>query len=179
MEIKDRMEKAVESCRREWAKVRTGNATPAILEGVMVDYYGAPTPISHVANVSIPEARVIAISPWEKEMFGPIEKAIFESNLGLTPMNDGSFIRLNLPILTQERRKELAKQARSIGEDGKVAIRNIRRDENDKLKKEGKEAGLSEDLIKDELDEIQSITDSFVKRIDELTAEKEADILKV
>lgn len=179
MSINERMNKAIESCQREWSKVRTGNATPAILDGVNVDYYGAPTPISHVANVSIPEARVIAISPWEKEMFGPIEKAIFESNLGLTPMSDGSFIRLNLPILTSERRQELAKQARSIGEDGKVAIRNIRRDENDKLKKEGKEAGLSEDLIKDELEEIQSITDGFVKKIDELLTVKESEILKV
>lgn len=179
MDIKERMEKAVESCRREWTKVRTGNATPSILEGVMVDYYGTPTPVTHVANVSVPEARVIAISPWEKEMFQPIERAIYESNLGLTPMNDGSFIRLNLPILTQERRLELAKKARGIAEDGKVAIRNIRRDENDKLKKEGKEAGLSEDLIKDELEEIQQITDSFIKTIETLVDEKEADILKV
>ena len=179
MEIKERMQKAIESCQNQWSKVRAGNATPSILDGVMVDYYGSPTPISHVANVSIPEARVIAISPWEKEMFGPIEKAIFESNLGLTPMNDGSFIRLNLPILTQERRQELAKQARSIAEDGKVALRNIRRDENEKLKKMAKEEGMSEDLVKDELEEIQKMTDQFVAEIDTLLAAKEADILKV
>jgi ribosome recycling factor len=179
MAIEERMEKAIESCRREWSKIRTGMATPSLLDNVMVDYYGTPTPITHVANVAVPEARVIAISPWEKEMFGPIEKAIFESNLGLTPQSDGSFIRLNLPILTGERRIELAKQARKVGEEAKIAIRNIRRDENDTLKKDGKEVGMSEDVIKDELEEIQTTTNSFIKRVDELYSEKEADILKV
>ncbi len=176
MEIKERMEKTVEAAVKDWAKVRTGIASPSILDSVMVDYYGSMTPVTHLANVSSPEARVLAIAPWEKNMLQDIEKAIFSSNLGLTPTNDGSMIRLTFPILTKERRTDLSKQVRKIGEESKVAIRNIRRDINDKIKKED---GISEDVIKDSLSETQGITDGFIKRIDELCAEKEVSIMKV
>ncbi len=179
MDIKERMEKTVEAAAKEWSRVRTGVANPSLLEDVMIDYYGTPTPVTHIASVSSPEPRVLAISPWEKGMLAEVEKAIFSSNLGLTPTNDGAIIRLTFPILTQERRQELAKQVRKIGEEAKIALRNIRRDENDKIKKEGKEQGLSEDLIKGEIEEIQKITDVYAKKIDELASEKEASILKV
>ena len=179
MSIQERMEKTVESTIKEWSKVRTGVANGSILDDVMVDYYGTPTPVTHLAAISTPEPRVLAIAPWEKPMLAEIEKAIYGSNLGLTPSNDGSLIRLTFPILTSERRQELAKQCRQIGEDAKIAIRNIRRDENDKTKKDGKEEGLSEDIIKDELEQIQKITDVFAKKIDELASEKEASIMKV
>jgi ribosome recycling factor len=176
--VNERMEKAIESSRREWAKVRTGAASPAILDNVMVDYYGTPTHVSHVANITVPEPRTLVIAPWEKPMVPIIEKAILASNLGLTPVNDGASLRLNMPILTQERRQDLAKVVRKIAEEGRVALRNIRRDENDALKKMSKDE-LSEDELKKKLDEVQKITDSYVAKIDKLCAEKEADILKV
>jgi ribosome recycling factor len=179
MSIEERMEKAIEATRREWAKIRTGVATPALLDGVSIEYFGAQTPISHVASIKAPEPRTLAIAPWEKDMLGEIEKAILASNLGLNPSNDGSIIRLVLPVLTQERRVELSKKVRKVSEEGKIAVRNIRRDENDKFKKEAKELGISEDEIKGELEEIQKITDGFVKNIDDLSAAKEADIMTV
>lgn len=177
--IKERMQKTVDSVVSDWGKVRTGMATPSLLDNVMVDYWGTPTPLTQVANVSSPEPRVLAIAPWEKPMLEVIEKAIYESNLGLTPQNDGSFIRLNFPILTQDRRKELCKQVKKMAEDAKVAIRNIRRDENDKIKKEGKAEGISEDEIKGSLAETQVVTDSFIAIIDKRCAEKEEQVLKV
>jgi ribosome recycling factor len=179
MSIEERMEKAIEATRREWAKIRTGVATPALLDGVSIEYFGAQTPISHVASIKAPEPRTLAIAPWEKDMLGEIEKAILASNLGLNPSNDGSIIRLVLPVLTQERRVELSKKVRKVSEEGKIAVRNIRRDENDKFKKEAKELGISEDEIKGELEEIQKITYGFVKNIDDLSAAKEADIMTV
>ena len=179
MSVAERMEKAIEATKRDWAKIRTGIATPAVLDEVMIDYYGAPTPIQHVANITVPEPRVLMIVPWEKPMLEAIEKAILMANLGFNPQNDGENIRITMPALTSERRAELAKQVRKISEDGKVAIRNIRRDENEKLKKEAKEVNMSEDDLKDELADIQKDTDSFIAKLDKLCEEKEADVLKV
>ena len=177
--IEERMEKAVENCVREWAKVRTGFATPSILEGIDVDYYGTPTPILHIASVKATEPRVLSVIPWEKPMLGPIEKAIFASNLGLTPTNDGTTIRLTFPMLTGERREELVKVVKKIAEEGRIAIRNVRRDENEKLKRQSKDEGWSEDQIKAETDQTQKITDKYIAQIDELANAKEADVLKV
>ncbi len=177
--LQARMQKTVETVRKELAKIRTGIASPAILDSVYVDYYGTKTPISQAAAVSIPEPRCLAIKPWEKAMLGPIEKAIMASEIGITPVNDGIFIRLNMPMLTADRRKELAKVAKKIGEEGKVAIRNIRRDENEILKKQAKAESLPEDSVKDEMDIIQATTDEFIALIDSVIAEKEKDILTV
>ena len=172
----DKMDKAIEATEREFAKVRAGKATPAILNDVRVDYYGTPTPISQVAKVSVPEPRMLLVTPWEKTMVDPIDKAILAANIGLTPMKDGNCIRVSLPILTSERRQELAKVARKHAEEGRVAIRNIRRDANDAIKK-NKE--MPEDEVKKQQDEIQKATDKAIAEIDRLLAEKEADILKV
>ena len=172
----EKMDKAIEATEREFAKVRAGKATPAILNDVRVDYYGTPTPISQVAKISVPEPRMLLVTPWEKPMVDPIEKAILAANIGVTPMKDGNCIRVTLPILTTERRKELAKIARKHAEDGRVAIRNIRRDANDAIKK-NKE--ISEDEVKKQQDEIQKATDKYIAKIDALLAEKEADLLKV
>ena len=172
----EKMDKAIEATEREFSKIRAGQASPAILNDVRIDYYGTPTPISQVAKVSVPEPRMLLVSPWEKTMVDPIEKAILAANIGLTPMKDGNCIRVTLPILTSERRQELAKVARKHAEEGRVAIRNIRRDANDALKK-NKE--LPEDEVKKQQDEIQKATDKAIAQIDSLLAEKEADILKV
>ena len=172
----DKMNKAIEATEREFSKIRAGQASPAILNDVRIDYYGTPTPISQVAKVSVPEPRMLLVSPWEKTMVDPIEKAILAANIGLTTMKDGNCIRVSLPILTTERRQELAKIARKHAEEGRVAIRNIRRDANDALKK-NKE--LPEDEVKKQQDEIQKATDKAIAQIDSLLAEKEADILKV
>lgn len=172
----DKMNKAIEATEHEFSKIRAGQASPAILNDVRIDYYGTPTPISQVAKVSVPEPRMLLVSPWEKTMVDPIEKAILAANIGLTPMKDGNCIRVSLPILTTERRQELAKIARKHAEEGRVAIRNIRRDANDALKK-NKE--LPEDEVKKQQDEIQKATDKAIAQIDSLLAEKEADILKV
>jgi ribosome recycling factor len=177
--IKERMQKTVENARRDLAKIRTGTASPAILDNVFVDYYGTKTPISQVAAISVPEPRCLAIKPWEKNMMQAIEKAIMTSNIGINPVNDGTFIRLNMPVLTGERRKELAKMAKGIGEDAKVAIRNIRRDENERLKKELTGAGHSEDELKGWMDKVQALTDKFITEVDKVIAEKEKDILTV
>ncbi len=179
MSIEERMDKAIESISREWAKIRTGIATPSLLDDVTVDYFGAPTPISHVSSISIPEPRMLMIAPWEKKMLEDVERAIHKSNLGLTPVNDGIAIRISIPPLTTERRQEFAKKVRKHAEDGRIAIRNIRRDENDTTKKEFKAEGMSEDLLKDALEDIQKTTDAFIKRVDELAVAKEAEILKV
>ena len=175
-EYSDKMSKAIEASEREFSKIRAGQASPAILNDVRIDYYGTPTPISQVAKVSVPEPRMLLVSPWEKTMVDPIEKAILAANIGLTPMKDGNCIRVSLPILTTERRQELAKIARKHAEEGRVAIRNIRRDANDSLKK-NKE--MPEDEVKKQQDEIQKATDKYIAKIDALLAEKEADLLKV
>ena len=177
--IKERMQKSVDAVRRDLAKIRTGIATPSILDNVFVDYYGTRTPIPQAAAITVPEPRTLAIKPWDKSLMQAIEKAIQASDIGINPVNDGTYIRLNMPILTGDRRKDLAKQAKKIGEEAKVAIRNIRRDENDRLKKELTGAGHSEDELKGWQDKVQAITDRFVADVDKVIADKEKDILTV
>ena len=175
-EYEQKMDKAIEATEREFSKIRAGQASPAILNDVRVDYYGTPTPISQVAKISVPEPRMLLVSPWEKTLVDPIDKAILAANIGVTTMKDGNCIRVTLPILTQERRQELAKVVRKHAEEGRVAIRNIRRDANDALKKN---KDLPEDEVKKQQDEIQKATDKYIAKIDALLAEKEADLLKV
>lgn len=175
-DYEQKMDKAIEATEREFSKIRAGLATPAILNDVYVDYYGTPTPISQVAKISVPEPRMLLVAPWEKTMVDPIDKAILAANIGVTPMKDGNCIRVTLPILTQERRQELAKVARKHAEEGRVAILNIRRDANDSLKKDKE---MPEDEVKKQQDEIQKATDKYIAKIDSILAAKEADLLKV
>ena len=186
MELKDlmleqeqRMDKSIESLKHEFASIRTGRASVALLDKIMVDYYGSPTPINQVANISVPEPRMILVAPWDKSMIGAIEKSILQSDLGLNPGNDGTAIRLTIPQLTEERRKEIVKIVHKKAEDAKVAVRNIRRDANDVLKKEEKAKTITEDDVKDGLDQIQKLTDKKIKQIDDLKAVKEKDVLEV
>jgi len=177
-DAKERMAKAVEHLDNELGMIRAGKANPKMLDGILVDYYGSMTPLSQVANVSTPDPRTIAIQPWEKPLIGAIEKAIMAANLGLNPDNNGDMIRINIPPLTEERRRDLVRQAKGECEDAKVSLRNTRRDCNEELKKLKKE-GLSEDLEKDAEADVQKITDGYVKKIDELFEVKEKDILTV
>ncbi|MBR8535070.1 ribosome recycling factor [Carboxylicivirga mesophila] len=177
-DAKERMAKAIEHLDNELGKIRAGKANPKMLEGVMVDYYGSMTPLSQVANLSTPDPRTIAIQPWEKQLIGEIEKAIMAANLGLNPDNNGDIIRINIPPLTEERRKDLVKQAKSECEDTKVSFRSTRRDCNEELKKM-KKNGLSEDLEKDAEAEVQKITDEFTKKVDAMFEVKEKDIMTV
>lgn len=165
--------------RREYSSLRAGRATPALLDKVNVDYYGTPTPVNQVANVSVPEARMITIQPWEKTMLGAIEKAILKSDLGLTPNSDGTIIRLNIPQLTKERRTELAKTIGKKAEDARVAVRNIRRDANDAIKKLEKEKVATEDDSKKAQEDMQKVTDKYIKEIDNTMAAKEKEIMEV
>ena len=176
--VRERMDKTVKHLEEELIRIRAGKATPGILEGVTVDYYGAVTPLSQVSNISTPDGKTIVVQPWEKSMLDPIEKAILYANIGITPMNNGELIRLNVPPLTEERRRELVKQVKSIGENAKVSVRNARRDGNDELKKLQKQ-GLSEDLEKEKADEIQKITDDYINKVDAVIAGKEKEILTV
>ncbi|MFW5960802.1 MAG: ribosome recycling factor, partial [Chitinivibrionales bacterium] len=160
-----------------FAAVRTGRASPSLLEGITIEYYGAQMPINQVANISIPEARQLTIQPWDKTMLEPVEKAILASNLGITPQNDGNLIRLTIPALTKERREQLSKQCRQIAENNKIAIRNIRRDTNDTLKKEEKAKNISEDDLQAGLDRVQEMTDKNISKIDELYSDKENEIM--
>ena len=173
------MQGAIDALKKEFSSIRTGRASMALLDGIIVDYYGTPTPVQQLASLSIPESRQIAIQPWEQRLIPEIEKAIMKSDLGLTPMNDGKLIRINIPILTEERRKQLVKIVKKRAEESKIAVRNIRRDGNEELKKLEKEEHISEDEVKKEHDEIQKITDSFIKKIDELLAHKENEIMEV
>ena len=175
----DKMKKALEALRREYSSLRAGRATPALLDKVNVDYYGTPTPVNQVANVSVPEARMITIQPWEKTMLGAIEKAILKSDLGLTPNSDGTIIRLNIPQLTKERRTELAKTIGKKAEDARVAVRNIRRDANDAIKKLEKEKVATEDDSKKAQEDMQKVTDKYIKEIDNTMAAKEKEIMEV
>ena len=175
-EYVQRMEKAVEATEREFTKIRAGQATPAILNNIRIDYYGTPTPIPQIAKVSVPEPRMLLVSPWEKSMVDVINKAILAANIGVSPMMDGNCIRVALPILTSERRQELAKIARKHAEEGRVAIRNIRRDANEAIKKI---KDLPEDEVKKLQEEIQKTTDKFIADVDRILQEKENDILKV
>ncbi len=173
-----KMKKAYEYLETDFAAIRAGRANPHVLDKIRVDYYGTPTPIQQVGNITVPEARMIQIAPWEKTLIKEIEKAIMASDVGITPSNDGAVIRLVFPELTEERRKRLAKDVKKKGEDGKVAIRNIRRDGNDAFKKLAKE-DVSEDQIKQLEDELQKMTDRFIKDIDKLVEEKTKEILTV
>jgi ribosome recycling factor len=175
----ERMQTSIEALKKKFGSVRTGRASLALLDGLTVDYYGTPTALQQVASLSLPDSRQISIQPWEQKIIPEIEKAIMKSDLGLTPMNDGKLIRINIPALTEERRKQLVKVVRKEAEDAKVAVRNIRRDVNEELKKLEKEKHVSEDDIKKEHDEVQKITDFFVKKVDELLDHKEKEIMEV
>jgi ribosome recycling factor len=177
-DAKDKMLSSVEHLEKELIKIRAGKASPSMLQGVMVDYYGNMTPLNQVANVSTPDPRTIAVQPWEKSMIQPIEKAILTANLGFNPDNNGEVIRINIPALTEERRRDLVKQAKNVCETARVSIRNARRDANENLKKLIKE-GLSEDLEKDAEGQVQKLTDEYGKQIDELFASKENDIMTI
>ena len=174
----DKMKKTIEFLKEDYAGIRAGRANPKLLDKVRVDYYGTPTPIQQVGNLSVPEPRVLQIAPWEKNMLKEVEKAILAANIGITPTNDGTVIRLVFPELTEERRKELSKEIRKKGEDAKVALRNIRRDGNDAFKKLSK-ADVSEDEVKDLQDELQKLTDGYVKDVDGLADAKAKEIMTV
>jgi ribosome recycling factor len=172
------MDKAISHLEAELTKIRAGKANPSMLEGIFVDYYGNSTPLNQVASVNTPDARTIVIQPWEKNMLSPIEKAIFASNMGLTPQNDGIMVRLNLPPVTEERRLGLVKQSKAEAENCKVSIRNIRRDANEAIKKLVKE-GLAEDLAKDAEAKIQNLTDAYIVKTDKHLESKEKEIMTV
>ncbi len=174
----NKMKKTVEFLETDFASIRAGRANPHVLDKLRVDYYGTPTPIQQVGNVTVPEARIIQIAPWDKSMLKAVEKAILTSDIGINPSNDGTVIRLVFPELTEERRKDLAKDVRKKAEDAKVAVRNIRRDGNDAFKKLAKE-DVSEDEIKELGDELQKLTDKYVKEIDALTEVKNKEIMTV
>ncbi len=171
------MDDALESIGKELAQLRTGRATPALVDGIVVDAYGAKTPLKQMANISIPEARLIVIQPWDKSVLPEIEKAIQKSELGINPSSDGKLIRLAVPPLTEERRKDLVKMAKKIGEDGKVRIRHLRRDSIESLKSAVKKSGLPEDESKKLQDDVQKLTDKFTNKIDAVLKEKENDIM--
>jgi ribosome recycling factor len=178
-EVKDHMQKTIESTQRSFNTIRTGRANSSLLDRVMVEYYGSETPLKSLANISTPDASTIAIQPFDKGSMAQIEKAISMSDVGLTPNNDGQIIRLNIPPLTAERRKELVKLAGKLAEEGKVALRNIRRDAIDSVRKQDKSHEISEDESKDLQEQIQKVTDQFTSKIDELLAAKEKDITTV
>ena len=177
-EAKDHMEKSLQHVSHALAKIRAGRAMPSMLDGLVVDYYGNPTPINQVASVNTPDAKTLAIKPWEKNLLAEIEKAIINSDLGLNPQNDGEIIRLNIPPLTEERRINLVKQSRNEAEHGRVSVRNVRKDANDHLKKLLKDH-VSEDEIKRAEEQIQDFTNSFIKKVDDILAKKEDDIMTV
>ena len=172
------MDKALDHLAGEFMKLRAGKASPAMLEGIFVDYYGAQTPLNQAATVNTPDARTLVIQPWDKTLIGPIEKAIMESNLGLNPQNDGEVVRLNVPPLTEERRKQLVKTAKAEAEHAKVSVRNIRKDANEKVKKLQKD-GLAEDMAKDTEGSIQQLTDQYITKVDDQLAVKEKEIMTV
>ncbi|MFQ5637407.1 MAG: ribosome recycling factor [bacterium] len=175
----DRMQKAVENIRSELTKIRTGKASPALLDTIKVDYYGSSVPLKQVAGINTPEPRMITIQPWEKNMIGEIEKAILKSDLGLNPSSDGTIIRLPIPQLTEERRKDLVRLCHKFAEEGRIAIRNVRRDSNDKLKKLEKEHVISEDQYHTAISDVQKITDEHIVQVDEILKKKEAEVLEV
>ena len=174
-----KMQKSLDNLSGEYAAIRAGRANPHILDRVKVDYYGTPTPVAQVGNIAIPEARIITITPWDKAMIKEITKAIEMSDIGINPNNDGASIRLVFPELTEERRKELSKDVKKKAEECKVAIRNIRRDGNDEIKKISKAEDMSEDSVKDLQDQLQKVTDSYIKKADEAAAAKEKEIMTV
>jgi ribosome recycling factor len=177
--ITERMDKAINALKKDLAGIRTGRASISVFDGIMVDYFGTPTPMSHVATLSVPESRLITIQPWDPKVIPSIEKAIQKSDLGLNPSNDGKLIRIAIPQLTEERRKELVKTVHKRGEEAKIALRNIRRDGNEEMKKIEKEEHVSEDETKRAIDEIQKTTDSYIKKVDEIISHKEEEVMEV
>jgi len=178
-DVESRMMGAIEALKKELVKLRTGRASLSILDGLMVDYYGNPTPVNQVASLTVPDPTMIQISPWEPKVLADIEKAILKGNLGLTPNNDGKVIRLKIPQLTEERRKELVKVANQVAENSRNAIRQVRRDGNESVKKMEKDKEISEDQMHDGLEQIQELTDSYVKRVNEILEGKEKEIMEV
>jgi ribosome recycling factor len=180
--IKDceaRMKKSIDSTRNELSAQRTGRANPAVLDNIRVDYYGQMSPLNQVGNITVPEPRTIVIHPWDKSMCPIIEKAILEANIGLTPVNNGNLVRLPIPELSEERRKEIVKQCKKIAEDGRVAVRNVRRDANEAVKNEEKGKKITEDESKKQQERIQKLTDATIKQIDELLMKKEKEVMEV
>ena len=178
-EARPRMEGGVEDCRRKLASIRTGRAAVSILDTVMVDYYGTPTPLSQMASVHAPEPQMLTVQPWDQTQIGAVEKAIRSADLGLNPSNDGKLVRVPIPPLTEERRRQLAKQVHDVAEDHRTAIRNVRRDANDRLKRMLKDKTISEDAERDALEEIQKLTNTYIGKIDELSKSKEQEIMSV
>jgi len=176
-DTKARMQKSIDNLSRELANISAGRANSNLLNDVTVDYYGAPTPVQQLASINVPEARLLVISPYDKTSVDDIEKAIIAANLGVNPSSDGEVIRISIPALTEERRKELVKEVKKIGEDAKVSIRNIRRDINDHLKKEEKNGDITEDDLRNQTDDVQKATDNSIKEIDQLVTDKEKDIM--
>ncbi|MCG8529279.1 MAG: ribosome recycling factor [Desulfovibrionales bacterium] len=179
LDAEDRMEKALVALEREFSRLRTGRAHSSLVDHIIVDYYGAPTPIAQLASVAVPESRTLTIQPWDKGAFPLVEKALLNSDLGLTPMNDGKLIRINIPMLTEERRRELVKLAKKSVEDAKIAIRNVRRDANESIKKMEKAKDISEDDCRRGQDDVQKLTDAFVAKADAKGGEKEAEIMEI
>lgn len=175
----DRMKKAVANLSKELATLRAGRANPSLLEKIQIDYYGAPTPLNQLASISVPEARLLVVQPYDKSIIDDIEKAILKSDLGLTPSNDGDVIRIAIPPLTEERRAELVKLVKKYAEENKVAIRNVRRDVNDDLKKSEKKGEITEDELRRLTDEVQKLTDKYIAQIDKIVEEKEKEIMEV
>jgi ribosome recycling factor len=178
-ETEQKMQRSIDALKKELQRIRTGRATPALLDGIFVDYYGTSMEINKVANISVPDPRQLVIQPWEKSMITPIEKAILVSNLGLNPKSDGNLIRLPLPPLSEERRKDLVKNCKKTAEDNKVVVRNIRREGNDRLKDAEKKKEITEDQLKKGTDEIQKLTDKYIKLIDDTLANKEKEIMEL
>jgi ribosome recycling factor len=178
-QVSDKMQKSLDSLLHQFSKIRTGRASASILDDVKINYYGAPTPVKQLCNISIPEARLIVIQPWDKTTLADIEKAILAANLGITPENDGNVIRLPFQPLTEEKRKDIVKSLKKMTEDARVAVRNIRRDENEDVKKQKKDSLISEDDEKKLLKEIQDVTDEWIKKVDEAEKTKEKEILEI
>ncbi len=178
LEFEDKVKKTVAAMKREFASLRAGRANPSMVEGLEVEYYGTPTPLKQLASISVPEPRLIVIQPWDKSCIKDVEKAILKSELSLTPNNDGSVIRLNIPPLTEERRQELVKFVRKKAEEGRVAVRNLRRDVNDRLKKMEKESEISEDMYYSAQEKIQKMTDEHINELDKIAEAKEKEIME-
>jgi ribosome recycling factor len=178
-ETRDHMEKSIEAMKRDFATLRTGKVTTQIVDNIKVDYYGTPTPLNQVGSVTVTDATTIAINPWEKSMLPAIEKAIQEANIGVNPNNDGDFIKLFFPPMTVEQRQEIVKQAKQMAEKAKVAVRNVRKESNNKIKRLEHDKEISEDEMKRALDQVQKLTDEFIAKIDESLKAKEADIMRV
>jgi ribosome recycling factor len=177
-DLHDKMNSSIEALKKEFVRLRTGRATPALLDGIRVNCYESQMPLDQVASISVPESRLITIKPWDQTIIKEIEKSILKSELGLTPMNDGKIIRINIPPLTEERRKELAKMAKKMAEEAKIAVRNHRRDANDIFKDLKNEKEISEDEMHSAQEEVQQITDDYIVKIDKVTSEKEKEILE-